>query len=503
MQMASFAMAGASLPAAAGPWGVPGLRPRQIGNGASGEASGGGDTSGGRGGRRPNVLVLLTDDQTYRSIHMLGNAQIRTPNLDRLAGRGTTLSHCFNQGGWHGAICMASRAMINTGRHLNQIVTPHDAGAAGWLQTDVPLFGQHFRDHGYNTFGTGKWHNGGDSFARSFSHGDAVFLGGMHPFSDERAGGGDIILGHDHPRLQHYDGQAGTYEQYEPGAWSTDAFADAAIDFLDGHGQSPDPFMMYVSFTAPHDPRHAPADFLDMYKPEDIELPPNFLPEHPFDQGDARIRDEVLLGFPREPADVQREIAIYYAMITHIDARIGDIFEKLDAVGQADNTYIVFTSDHGLAVGQHGLMGKQNQYDHSVRTPMIWAGPGIAPGESTEQFAYIHQTYATMCEFAGLETPAHIQAPSLGPVIRGEAEGYETIFGMYRDLQRMIRTDRHKLIRYPHNGELQLFDMQADPWEIADLAEDPANAQLIRDLDAKLRAWQPIVGDALELAALG
>ena len=119
-------------------------------------------------GPRRNVLVLLTDDQTFNTIRMLGNGQVHTPHLDQLAAQGTTLSHCFNQGGWHGAICVASRAMMASGRNLWRIVEPHNNRDAGALKVDYPLWGEHFRTHGYATFGTGKWHNGADSFARSF-----------------------------------------------------------------------------------------------------------------------------------------------------------------------------------------------------------------------------------------------------------------------------------------------------------------------------------------------
>jgi len=457
----------------------------------------------GNAGGRPDVLVLLADDQTFNTIRMLGNSQIQTPNLDALAARGTTLSHCHNQGGWHGAICMASRAMMATGRHLYRITDPHDVRASGNLGTDHTLWAEHFRNNGYKTFGTGKWHNGGESFKRSFSHGDAVYLGGMHPYSDENGNnGGPITTGHEHIKLRHYDGNAGTYEQYDGDAWSTDSFIDAARAFVRDNAQGDNPLFTYVAFTAPHDPHHAPPEYREQYKDEDIELWPNFMPEHPFDTGDMRVRDEVMLPFPRDPDVIRSRIADYFAMVTHIDARIGDLLTTLEEAGRLDNTHVVFTADHGLGVGQHGLLGKQSQYDHSVRVPMVWAGPGIAPGEISSELVYLHQMYATTCELAGLDTPDHIDAPTLGPVLRGERPGFESLIGCYRDRQRMVRTETHKLIRYPHNGEVQLFDMNEDPWEMNDLAEDPTQRNRVRELDQMLRDWQPVVGDGLELAAL-
>lgn len=450
---------------------------------------------------RPDILVLLADDQTFNTIRMLGNSQVHTPNLDALAARGTTMSHCFNQGGWHGAICMASRAMMATGRGLYRVTEPHSPRAAGHLQTDTPLWAEHFRDAGYKTFGTGKWHNGDASFVRSFSHGDAVYLGGMHPYSQECGnGGGPIVTGHEHVKLRHYDGDAGTFEQYDGEAWSTDCFVDAARAFVTEHAGDDAPLFTYVSFTAPHDPHHAPPEFRERYA--DIELPPNFMREHPFDTGDLNVRDEIMLPTPRDPDVIRSRIGDYLAMVTHIDDRLGDLFDTLEQLGRLDNTVIVFTADHGLAVGQHGLLGKQNLYDHSVRVPMVWSGPGIPAGEVSDELVYLHALYATTCDLAGLDVPDSVSEPSLVPILGGVGRGYESIFCGYRDLQRMVRTQTHKLIRYNHNGEFQLFDMTQDPWEVDDLAEDPAHADRVRELDAMLRAWQVEVGDTLALEPL-
>ena len=147
--------------------------------------------------------------------------------------------------------------------------------------------------------------------------------------------------------------------------------------------------MMYVAFNAPHDPRQAPKEFVDRYPLESIELPPNYLPEHPFDQGERyTLRDEILAPFPRTEEAIKIHMQEYYAIISHMDYEIGRILEKLETLGIADNTYIIFTADHGLAVGQHGLLGKQNQYDHSIRVPLVINGPDIQAGTSTDALVY-------------------------------------------------------------------------------------------------------------------
>lgn len=453
--------------------------------------------------RRPDVLVLLADDQTFSTLHAINNPAVHTPHLDALAARGTAMTHAFNQGGWHGAICMSSRAMIATGRGLYRITEPHDPRAAGQLETERTLWPEHFRNAGYKTFGTGKWHNGNPSYKRCFTHGDAVFLGGMHPYSDENGvNGGPTTLGHEHPRLRHYDGATQTFEQYHGEAWSTDCFVNAAQAFITEHAPGDAPLFTYVSFTAPHDPHHAPPQYREMYPDSEIELPPNFIGVHPFDTGDMNVRDERMLPTPRDPGAIRSRIGDYYAMVTHIDARIGDLMQTLDALGRLDNTIVVFTADHGLAVGQHGLIGKQSMYDHSVRVPMLWAGPGVPRGKRCDELVYLHQLYATTCDLAGVAPPGGLDVPSLVPVMRGDAAGYPSIFAGYRDRQRMVRTKRHKLIRYPHNGEVQLFDMRADPWEMNDLAEVPDRHQLVLELDGMLRDWQRELGDPLGLEPL-
>ena len=146
---------------------------------------------------------------------------------------------------------------------------------------------------------------------------------------------------------------------------------------------------MYVSLMAPHDPRTMPKEFLEMYDPEEIKLPENFLTEHPIDTGALRVRDELLAAFPREPNEIKRHIAEYYAMISHLDHAFGRLLTALQEQGKLDNTIIVFAGDNGLALGQHGLMGKQNLYDHSVRVPLIFAGPGIPEGEQRNSPVYL------------------------------------------------------------------------------------------------------------------
>ncbi len=459
----------------------------------------------GEGRERPNFLFLFTDDQAFGTLGALSNPDVRTPNMDRLVRGGTTFTHCFNQGAWHGAVCVASRAMLNTGRY---VWTCGGDNCGNW-----PLWGETLGRAGYDTFMTGKWHNQTPALKRSFKTIGPTgggMLASKDPNAEENARKGILNDPYNRPRPGN---SWSPYDQTLEGHWrqvdgetvhSSRLWADTAIDYLKNHArQSRNPFFMYVAFHAPHDPRQSPKEFVDMYPPEKIKIPPNYLPEHPFDQGDPRLRDELLAPFPRTKEAVQVHLSEYYAIITHADYHIGRILDALEASGQADNTIIIFSADHGLAVGQHGLMGKQNQYDCSVRMPLVVCGPGIEAGRKIDAMVYLQSAFATTCEMARIETPETVQFPSLVPLLTGEEDRlYDSIYGAYRDLQRMVRTERYKLIRYPHVNEVQFFDLRDDPWETNDQAENPQYAQTVKTLDAELRRWMERTGDELELSRL-
>jgi arylsulfatase A-like enzyme len=226
-----------------------------------------------------------------------------------------------------------------------------------------------------------------------------------------------------------------------------------------------------------------------------------FLPEHPFDQGDYKLRDEKLAPFPRTEDQIQAYRREYYAIISHMDEQIGKVLAALEKSGKADNTYIIFCADHGLAVGEHGLLGKQNQYDHSVRMPFFIADPGITAGKQSNAIIYMQSVFATTFELVGIEAPATVEFPSLKGVIEGNEEKvHDAIFGSYRRLQRMVPTDTHKLIVYLHNGMQQLFDLKKDPRERVNIIDDATNENLKNDMFSKLLALQKEVRDTLSLS---
>lgn len=447
---------------------------------------------------RPNILFLFTDDQRRDTIRSLGNNSIHTPHMDSLVERGVAFTHAHIMGGTSGAICMPSRAMLMTGRTLF-----HLHGAGEDIPEEHALLGEWLQQHGYRAWAAGKWHNGPSSFARSFGSGAEIFFGGME----------------DHWNVPacRYD-PTGRYESMIPvcpdpyhsntvvlkrgdhvtaGRHSSELFCDAAIHALSRY-DSDTPFFMYLSFMAPHDPRTMPSEYLEMYDPDEIELPPNWAPRHPFDNGDLLGRDEGLAALPRAPQETRRHIAEYYAMISHLDAQIGRVLEALNASGHAENTLIVLAGDNGLALGQYGLMGKQNLYDHSVRVPLVFCGPGVPQGQRSAAHAYLLDIFPTLCELAGLFTPETVEGRSLVGAMRDDREMVrETLYCAYRQFQRSVRDARFKLIEYVVAGQraTQLYDLQTDPWETTNLAGEPAhNAELVR-LRGELLRWRDALDD--------
>src|SRR4051794_15358753 len=421
----------------------------------------------GQGPSRPNILLLFADDQRADTIGAWGNPHIRTPNLDRLARRGASFrgNYCF--GSNSGAVCVPSRAMLMSGRTWFDV--PHDLRG-------VRLLPELLREAGYETFATGKWHNGEESFVRAFPRGRSVFFGGMA----------------DHTQVPVADVRGGrVVGRRIAGKFSSEQFADAAIEFLRSRSD-PGPFFCYVAFTAPHDPRNPPEPFREMYYRDRPPLPQNFLPRHPFDNGILKdIRDENLAPYPRTREVIGDQLCEYYGLMTHLDEQVGRILAALEASGHAEDTIVIYAADHGLALGSHGLLGKQSLYEHSMRSPLILAGPGIPAGRSTAAFTYLFDLFPTICTLAGVKLPDGLAGRDLRPLWEGEgAKVRESVFLPFSDLMRSVRDERWKLIVYPQINHRQLFDLRDDPHEMRDLAGVPGHEPEIARLAALMRSWQ-------------
>jgi arylsulfatase A-like enzyme len=428
--------------------------------------------------RKPNILFLFADDMRADTIAAHGNPHIKTPNLDGLVRRGFSFRGNYNFGGNSGAVCVPSRAMLMSGRTWFNVDTQSLNGA----RLAPELLGE----NGYVTFATGKWHNGESSWLRAFQRGKAIMFGGMS----------------DHTKVPVRDlGPDGKLTDVRPGEkFSSEMFADAAIEFLQSH-DGRKPFFAYVAFTAPHDPRQPPPAYREMYYRNPPPLPVNFLPQLPFDNGAMRGgRDENLGTWPRTEAMIRDQLAEYYGLITHMDQQIGRILAALEQSGQAGNTIIIFAADNGLALGSHGLLGKQSVFEHSMRVPLVLVGPGIPRGKSTPAFTYLLDVFPTLCDVTGIAPPSGLEGESLRPLWDGkEARLRDSVFLPYLEVQRAVRDDRWKLIAYPKIGHLQLFDLQNDPHETTNVIDRPQSAELVPRLMKLMKQWQARVGDTLEL----
>ncbi len=425
---------------------------------------------------KPNILFFFADDQRADTINALGNKTIITPNIDQLVREGTAFERAYIMGGNQGAVCVPSRAMMLSGKSLFRI-SEQLKGVVTWPMA--------LRDAGYETFATGKWHNGQPALAASFPKAKSIYLGGMSnqfntPVADVGTEGKMINL-------------------KSPNEHCSEIFANEAIEFLQ-KAPKEKPFAAYIAFKSPHDPRQAPKKFLDMYNPKDIPLPANYLPEHPFNNGELLIRDERLEKWPRSKSAIQQHLAEYYAIITHEDEQIGRVIQALKDTGRFENTIIIFAADNGLAIGSHGLMGKQSVYEHSVKIPLVIAGPGIGRNKRSQAMCYNFDLYPTFCEAAGAKIPASVEGKSLWPVLKSAKETHrEEIFSAYRGLMRGLRDDRYKLIVNIAVNKTQLFDLQNDPDEMKDLADDASQKPRLEAMIAKLKTLQGTWADKQEL----
>jgi arylsulfatase A-like enzyme len=394
---------------------------------------------------------------------------VRTPHLDALVRRGFAFKNAYCLGGNSPAVCTPSRNMLLSGnayfRWRDHVSTMGGKKPGMLAPGAAPNFPLSMQDAGYVTYHHGKRGNTALEIQAKFQH---------------------------NKYLQNDEGDR---QDGEPGR----QIIDEAIQFVSS-GHEGKPFFMYLAFGNPHDPRVAAPKYLEQYDPAKLPLPENFRPVHPFNNGEMTIRDEKLLPWPRTGEAIRKTHHEYYATITGLDFHIGRLLAALKESGQLDKTIVIFSADQGIAIGSHGLLGKQSLYDAAMKSPLVFAGPGIPSGKS-EALVYLLDIYPTVCELAGAAVPPGIDGRSFRPVLAGKAPRVrEELFFSYMSVQRALRDERWKLIRYPQVNVTQLFDLQADPEEIRDLSTDPAQATRIEQMLARLQAAQEKFDDSQPLS---
>lgn len=473
---------------------------------------------------KPNFVILLTDDQTYESLQYL-NQTIHIPNMNSLMKEGTVFTNTFNQGSWSAAVSVASRCMLMTGQNVFE-ARRNDTYLEKWARvnheqsiTNVCLWGETFKKNGYRTFITGKWDASKEALLKSFSEGRAI-NDGSYSFSSKEAqqrfykrdsvvGCNTLpfdttVGGHWSPVVKdiiNLDGRIDVSSEYKVLCHSSELYKKEAISFLENYDNK-SPFFMYIAFNAPHDPRQSPEEYVNYYLNRSIEIPINFQKLHPFDQGDSQIRDEQLVSFPRTEDAVRLHRSEYYAIISHLDKCIGEILDTLKTLNLDKNTYIILTSDNGLAVGSHGLMGKQNQYEHSIRVPLVIKGPLVKKNVKNDALVYMQSIFPTTCDLAGIQVPETVTYRSLCPIMKGQSRGEDYILGVYKGLQRMIRDNHYKMIVYPKIRKIQFFDIKKDPFEKVDLFGERKYQSIINKQFSELKIRLKELKDNIEIGEI-
>lgn len=377
-------------------------------------------------------------------------------------------------------ICTPSRAAILTGQDswTNGSVFFGDP-----IREESPLWPRQLAASGYETFYTGKWHNDGRPASRGFTSGAEIWLGGNY----------------DHANLPVVQYGQDRGQRQPAAAYSSTLFVDAAIRFLEER-DTDSPFGLFVSFTVPHDPWTAPDGYDTMYDARDIPLPSNYMPRPPFEIAESfsGLRDQQQLPWPRPEWAVRAALSQYYGMISHMDAQIGRLFDRLDQLGLFDNTVIIFVGDHGYSMASHGFVGKQTMYEEGIRTPLIIHHPKLRQGSPTDShLVSLVDLYPTIIDAAGMDVPESVEGRSLLGLYQGDDNWpRDHLFASFHSptshemSTRAIRTQRHKLIHHLLTDEVELFDLRKDPYELNNLAGRPRHASLQKTLMKRLKDWR-------------
>ena len=454
---------------------------------------------------KPNFLFIIVDDQSPFDLKAYDPKSIlETPNIDRIARDGLVLDAAHQQGGWSGAVCVCSRTMIMTGRTLW-----HIPGAGGKMKENklVPAGIENsalpavFNKAGYETVRTCKQGNSYEAANKQFQ------------------------IRHDATK------RGGTAESGS--AWHGDQVMNYLADREKQEAKKP--FLIYYGFSHPHDTRDGTPELLAKYgaanhtdkkslpaaNPKQPALPVNWLAEHPFPHGHPGLRDEVSVSGVWENRDertIRNELGREFACSENIDIQIGRVLDRLEAMGELENTYVIYTSDHGMAIGRHGLQGKQNLYEHTFRVPYIVMGPGVKHGRAPGNI-YLLDTLATLCDLAGIPAPETNEGASFKDVLTGEKQTVrDTLYGAYcggtKPGIRCVKNGDWKLIKYDtlDGGvhETQLFNLAENPNEflpehgkadpkLTDLAGNPEHAAKLAEMEALLLSEMTRLNDPYRL----
>ncbi|WP_180902722.1 sulfatase family protein [Martelella soudanensis] len=459
--------------------------------------------------RQPNIVFVITDQQRYDTIAALGHSHMVTPNLDRMVSEGVSFTNMYVTS----PSCAPSRASLFTGLY------PHTNGVfrndERWPQTWV---GQ-LATAGYRCVNIGKMHT--SPFEQAFGFHERHVVENKDratarlPFYLDNWDKAFFATGHEKPSRRTYCRRADYRERLGAFVWElpenlhSDVFVtDLACDWLDTY-PGKEPFFLEVGIPGPHPPYDPPAEYLDIYRDREIPLPIR-------DQAAMDAQPSALKELRRQHVEVDHDAVVhlenpsaeqlrrqrmhYYANITLIDGQMRKLFDALERRGVLDDTIVIFTSDHGDALNDHGLSQKWSMYEGSAHVPaIVWSARSAAAGRRVDDLVSLFDFGPTILEMAGAEVPKYIEAQSLLPYLGADepAERRAMIFAEHAgdrilsgtQFMTMVRTPEWKLV-YFVEGNGQLFDMQNDPDEIADLWDDPNHADTRQTLLMEILNWR-------------
>ena len=422
------------------------------------------------GGRPPNVLLILPDQWRAQALGCMGNRDVLTPNLDRLASEGLLLRHTLA----NTPVCCPARANILTGTFTS---------TNGMVANDLRLresrvtLGESFRDAGYRTGYVGKWHLDGGPRVPGF-----IPPGRRHGFDFWAAN--ECWHNYFYGWYFRNENVPIITTKYSPEGWT-----DLAVEFLSGQEDQKAPFFLMLALAAPHDPYIVPESYLKMYQPQSLTMRPNWV------QGTT--------------GGGRKDIAAYYAAITAIDAQIGRLMKVLRELGLEENTIVLFTSDHGNMLGSQGAILKRKPWEESICVPCILRYPGRIQSGRESDVLFSHVDIApTLLSLCGISVPAHMQGldmsqVALGKTPQGPSSAFFQIFGPFHGggvphAWRGVRTERYMYARTA-SGPWVLYDLERDPYEMHNLVADPSASSLRSRMDSSIEAWMRKLGDSWSL----
>jgi arylsulfatase A-like enzyme len=417
--------------------------------------------------QKPNIILLLADDLRFDALGVAGNRDIMTPNMDRLAKS----SHYFSQSFVTTSICCTSRASIMLGEYANRhnIWRFHQAMKHDQLQRIYPVL---LRKAGYNTCFIGKW---GVGLTQHIAPLFNVWKG--------------------------FDGNGDYYDEAHPSENLTERQSADAIRFI-REAPANDPFLLVVCFKAPHNPLQPAPPFIEMYKNKVFSRPPNdsvaAYNQLPSLLKDAMERYKYLSALSNNEM-FQNKKRGYYALVSELDAAVGNILTALDSLKARHNTWVILASDNGLMAGEHGLYGKGAMFEESIRVPLMIRPPGPLPKMLTHDALALNVDLApTILDMAGLAPPGNMQGKSLLPLLGATPDWRKEFYyeyyvpwapnGLHYGACRGIRSHEWKYSLYfAEKEEELLFHLAKDPYELVNLAALPQHASRLEELRARTK----------------